>query len=135
MAYYWIVTKRHEFRVNDEQCGQFRRVAEFAGRKWNAAILMGLHLGNSRFSELKSHVEGISDRLLSSRLQELVNEGLVQKNVTPTYPVQVRYALTDPGRELIQVLHPLVGWAHKWEEPATASSPAATASSPTVTAS
>jgi DNA-binding HxlR family transcriptional regulator len=92
-------------------------VAEFAGRKWNAAILMSLRLGHGRFSELRAHVEGISDRLLSARLQELTREGLVHKDVTPTYPVQVRYSLTDAGRELIQVLHPLVGWAHRWARP------------------
>jgi DNA-binding HxlR family transcriptional regulator len=89
-------------------------VAEFAGRKWNAAILMSLHLGRGRFSELRAHVDGISDRVLSARLQELIREGLVHKDVAPTYPVQVRYSLTDSGRELIQVLHPLVRWAHRW---------------------
>ncbi|MFI7451103.1 winged helix-turn-helix transcriptional regulator [Nonomuraea sp. NPDC049714] len=92
-------------------------MTEFAGRKWNAAILMSLRLGHGRFSELRAHVEGISDRLLSSRLQELTREGLVHKDVTPTYPVQVRYSLTDAGHELIQVLHPLVGWAHRWPRP------------------
>jgi len=105
-------------------------VAEFAGRKWNAAILMSLYLGHERFSELRANVDGISDRLLSARLQELVREGLVRKEVTPTYPVQVRYSLSDAGRELIQVLHPLVSWAHRWGWGAAAAAPAGTLTPP-----
>jgi DNA-binding HxlR family transcriptional regulator len=110
-------------RVSEEACGEFRRVTEFAGRKWNAAILMSLHLGHRRFSELRAHVEGISDRLLSARLQELIREGLVHKDVTPSYPVQVRYTLTESGRELIQVLRPLVGWSHRWGSPSSDATP------------
>jgi DNA-binding HxlR family transcriptional regulator len=102
-------------RISEESCGEFRRAAEFAGRKWNAAILMGLHLGNERFSELKRNVPGITDRLLSARLQELTREGLVRRDVAPTHPVQVRYSLTEAGSELIQLLHPLVSWAHRWD--------------------
>jgi DNA-binding HxlR family transcriptional regulator len=98
-------------------------VAEFAGRKWNAAILKSLQLGHGRFSELRAHVEGISDRVLSARLQELIREGLVHKDVTPSYPVQVRYSLTEPGRELIQVLHPLVSWSHRWGSPSADTKP------------
>jgi hypothetical protein len=43
--------------------------------------------------------------------------------VTPSYPVQVRYTLTESGRELIQVLRPLVGWSHRWGSPSSDATP------------
>lgn len=77
---------------------------------------MGLALGLVRFAELRHHVSGISDRLLTARLRELEAEGLVARTVTPSVPVQVRYSLTPAGAELMQVLNPLVEWAHRWED-------------------
>ncbi|MFG6502273.1 winged helix-turn-helix transcriptional regulator [Microbacterium sp. P05] len=100
--------------LDDATCRQFQRAAEFAGRKWNAAILLGMALGFDRFSTLKQHVAGISDRLLTSRLHELIMAGLVARTVTPTTPVQVRYTLTAAGNELIHLLHPLVSWSQRW---------------------
>lgn len=88
--------------------------AEIAGRKWTASILLAGARGAERFSEYRSLVEGISDRLLSVRLKELEQEGLIVREVTPTTPVQVRYRLSPSGRELIAVLHPLVRWGTKW---------------------
>ena len=83
---------------------------ELVGRRWSGAILLALATGAERFGEILCRIEGISDRLLSQRLKELEGEGLVTRTVVPTMPVQVRYGLTDPGRELIVALQPLVKW-------------------------
>jgi len=104
-----------KFKIDDTACRAFQRTAELAGRKWNAAIMMGLALGMVRFTELREHVDGISDRLLTARLRELEQAQLVARTVIPTTPVQVRYALTPAGEELMRVLSPLVGWAHRWD--------------------
>ena len=101
--------------------------AEVAGRKWTASILLAGARGAERFSEYRALVEGISDRLLSVRLKELEQEGLMVREVTPTTPVQVRYRLSPAGRELIAVLHPLVRWGTKWRtDAAEAATPAPT---------
>jgi DNA-binding HxlR family transcriptional regulator len=97
--------------IDDEECRRFQASAELAGRKWNAAILLAGARGARRFSEYRSLVDGISDRLLAARLKELAAEGLIVRDVQPTTPVSVSYALTKSGRELISLLHPLVTWS------------------------
>lgn len=99
--------------IDDAECRLFREAAELAGRKWTAAVLLALELGARRFSELSANIDGISDRLLAARLRELETQGLVTRTVIPTTPVQIRYALTSSGAELIRILHPLVQWAKR----------------------
>ena len=101
--------------IDDEACRVFQAAAEFAGRKWNAAILLALARGATRFSQVADAVDGISSRLLSARLRELESRALVVRDVVPTVPVQVSYHLTDSGEELIRILHPLVKWAQQQE--------------------
>ena len=100
-------------QIDEAECRLFRTAAELAGRKWTAAILLALARGAERFSELADGIEGISDRLLSARLRELEAQGLIARTVIPCTPVQIRYSLTQPGSELIRILHPLVQWAKR----------------------
>lgn len=106
--------------IDEEECRRFQASAELAGRKWNAAILLAGARGARRFSEYQTLIDGISDRLLSARLKELEREGLVVREVRPTTPVTISYALTESGLRLISLLHPLVGWSRSREEQAKA---------------
>lgn len=67
--------------------------------------------GARRFGEYRALIEGISDRLLSQRLKELETEGLIERIVIPSTPVQIRYRLTPDGQELINVLGHLAAWS------------------------
>jgi DNA-binding HxlR family transcriptional regulator len=95
-------------RIDDDSCRAFQDVIELVGRRWNGAILLALARGFRRFGEINAQVDGLSDRLLSQRLKQLDDAGLVQRTVIPTTPVQVRYELTDRGLRLITALQPLV---------------------------
>ena len=53
-----------------------------------------------RFGELGKAVPGLSDRLLSQRLRELEEEGLVEREVEAGTPVRVTYSLTEKGGDL-----------------------------------
>jgi DNA-binding HxlR family transcriptional regulator len=97
--------------INDDECRTFQVAAELAGRKWNAAIILAGARGARRFSEYRSLVSGISDRLLAARLRELEEEGLMKRDVQPTTPVSISYEPTESGRELITLLHPLMQWS------------------------
>lgn len=97
--------------IDEEECRRFQTSAELAGRKWNAAILLAGARGARRFSEYQALVEGISARLLSARMKELEAEGLIERTVQPSTPVMITYALTESGRQLIALLHPLVNWS------------------------
>ncbi len=91
---------------------------ELVGKRWSSGILMAISLGSTRFSEIQQRVEGLSDRLLSQRLKELEQSGLVVRTVVPTVPVQVRYELSERGADLMRSLQPLVSWGLRWESPA-----------------
>ncbi|MDI3299296.1 MAG: helix-turn-helix domain-containing protein [Bacillota bacterium] len=96
-------------------CPRFRRAAVLLGRRWTAEIIARLLAGPHRFREIRRGVPGLSDRLLSQRLKELEEEGLVVRRVDASArPVQVAYALTDRGRQLVGAVDALHQWAHDW---------------------
>ncbi len=104
----------HWERIDDEQCRRATGALEFAGKRWNGAILLALARGATRFSEILTSVSGLSDRLLVVRLKELERAELVERTVQPTTPVMVRYRLTDQGEELMAAIQPLVDFAQRW---------------------
>ena len=53
-----------------------------------------------RFATLRDAIPDITDRMLSDRLQELEQEGILERTVIPETPVRVEYALTKKGRAL-----------------------------------
>lgn len=67
--------------------------------------------GAMSFVELRRGVGGISDAMLSDRLTELAQAGLVVRQVAPGPPVSVAYELTEAGRELLPLLTQLGQWA------------------------
>jgi DNA-binding HxlR family transcriptional regulator len=52
--------------------------------------------------------------MLSERLQELEQEGIVERTVIPETPVRVEYVLTRKGRALASAMDAIAEWAHKW---------------------
>ncbi len=81
------------------------------GKRWNGMILDVLGTGTASFVGLRRAVPGISDAVLSDRLTELAEAGLVVRDVDAGPPVSVAYALTPGGRELMPVLGQLGQWA------------------------
>jgi len=84
------------------------------GKRWAPSILRVLLVHPRRFNELLHSIPGISDRLLTERLRELEESGLVRRTVTHQRPVQVEYSLTAPGRDLGHVIVALRAWTDKW---------------------
>jgi DNA-binding HxlR family transcriptional regulator len=106
-----------------ELCARFHRASELIGRRWTGAIIFVLLKSRCRFATLRDAIPDITDRMLSERLQELEQEGIVERTVIPETPVRVEYALTKKGRALATAVDAIAEWAHKWvpvEEPAAA---------------
>ncbi len=95
-------------------CPRFRRASELIGRRWTGAIIYVLLEARCRFATLRAAVPGITDRMLSERLQELEEEGIVARTVVPETPVRVQYALTKKGRELAAAVGAIAEWAERW---------------------
>jgi DNA-binding HxlR family transcriptional regulator len=103
--------------IDDDECRHFQSAVELIGRRWNSAILLALARGATRFGEIRGMIPGLSDRMLAERMRELQAADLVQREVVPTTPVQIRYQLTERGADLIRSLQPLVKWGHRWQGP------------------
>ena len=71
--------------------------------------------GPRRFTEISAYVDGLSDRLLSQRLQELEEQGIVKRRVYDQRPVVVEYSLTAKGEALREVVEAIQSWADAWE--------------------
>jgi DNA-binding HxlR family transcriptional regulator len=107
--------------IDDDECRRFQSSVELVGKRWSSGILMAVAQGATRFSEITTAVPGLSDRLLSQRAKELESSGLLEREVIPSIPVQVRYRLTSRGQDLMDSLQPLVGWGQRWGNPSRAS--------------
>ncbi len=95
-------------------CPRYEQAVEVLGKRWTVLILRALMEGPRRFTEIKSYVEGLSDRLLSERLQELEAAGIVERKVYAQRPVVIEYVLTERGYDLRPVLEAIQTWANRW---------------------
>lgn len=98
-------------------CAKFHRASELIGRRWTGAIIFVLLKQRCRFATLRAAIPEITDRMLSERLQELEQEGIVERTVVPDTPVRVEYALTKKGRSLGTAMDAIAEWAEKWVDP------------------
>ena len=98
-------------------CPLFHHAVELIGRRWTGAIIRALLAGKSRFSDLRSSVPDLSDRMLSERLKELEREGVVERTVIPETPVRIDYRLTNKGKALTNVMTAISTWANDWVTP------------------
>ena len=96
-------------------CPHYQAAMDLLARRWTGLILTSLADSPARFSELRTAVKGISDRMLSQRLVELEELGLVNRNVEAAQrPVLVEYASTQMAQELAPVFRALWEWSEKW---------------------
>lgn len=82
------------------------------GDKWSVYVINVLgNAGTLRFNELRSRVDGISQRMLTVTLRGMERDGLVKRTVYPEVPPRVEYALTKLGGTLRQLVRGLVKWS------------------------
>ncbi|GJD58492.1 winged helix-turn-helix transcriptional regulator [Methylobacterium dankookense] len=78
------------------------------GGAWTPEIIWNLSEGARRFSELRRAMPRISAKVLSVRLKDLEERGVLVRSVLATTPPSVDYALTDLGEELIPAIRAIV---------------------------
>jgi DNA-binding HxlR family transcriptional regulator len=103
-------------RYSSELCPRFQAAVDLLGKRWTTLILHVLLDGPARFAELSSTIQVISERILSERLKELEEEGVVERRVLTCRPVRVEYRLTRKGEALGRVVRALGRWAEDWVE-------------------
>lgn len=87
-------------------------VIEALGRKYSIPILCVLAAHEPvRFGDIEDHLPTASTSTLSTRLDELADQGLVTRRQYDEIPPRVEYELTDAGAKLCARLEPLLEWA------------------------
>ena len=94
-------------------CPKYENAMRVLGKKWTCLILRCLLAEPRRFTEISGYIDGLSDRLLSQRLQELEEESIVQRRVFDRRPV-VEYSLTPKGQAFREVAQAIQVWADEW---------------------
>lgn len=99
----------------DSPAGQrLRRATGILGRKWHPVLIHALIAeGPLGFTAIKTHIDGISDKVLSEALSDLQDAGLVVRDVVDDKPVRVNYSLTPAGRDLEPIIEGLLAWSHE----------------------
>lgn len=69
-----------------------------------------------RHKQFKESLKGISSKTLSTRLSELVSEGILERKTFAEVPPRVEYRLTNKGQELIESITNLLDWMRKWSK-------------------
>jgi DNA-binding HxlR family transcriptional regulator len=91
------------------------RALDVVGDRWTLLIVRELLLqGPCRFTDLKNGLPGVATNLLSTRLRELEDAGLVARDDAPPPVATVLYSLTENGRTLEPVLKALGLWGLKY---------------------
>ncbi len=80
---------------------------------WAPNVIWSLRAGPRRFSELRADIPPISAKVLSARLSELQQRGVLVRHVRRTTPPSTEYALTPLGAELIPALEAIVDVGHR----------------------
>ncbi|MGY3749508.1 winged helix-turn-helix transcriptional regulator [Vagococcus acidifermentans] len=101
----------NEFKL----CPKFEKTFSILGKKWNGLIINVLiKEGPQRFVELANKIPKVSDRVLTERLKELEEEGILTRKVFQNETNRIEYELTEKGSDLKHVMQEIQNWSDHW---------------------
>jgi len=74
------------------------------GKRWTVLIIREILRGNTQFNRFMENIQGISPKVLTERLRELEQLGIIRRRIVSEYPLRVEYSLTDMGKGFEPVL-------------------------------
>ena len=94
-----------------------RHIVDRFGDKWSLLVLYTLHTsGCLRFSEIHRRTADISQKMLTSTLRKLEQDGLLSRKVYPEVPPRVEYALSDLGNSMRPILDSMEQWGRDYQK-------------------
>lgn len=105
---------------DDDRVATVSAAVDLISKKWHPAIIQALlESGPLRFNELMEELDGVSGKVLTDSLDDLVENDLVERTVITESPRRVEYELTPNGRGLQSALEELANWGdrHLGEDP------------------
>ena len=84
--------------------------------RWKVLILRDLLSGTKRFGELKKSIGSISQKVLTSNLRSMEEDGLLTRKVYAEVPPRVEYTLTELGESLRPILFAMKQWGLEYQK-------------------
>ena len=88
---------------------------ELLGSKWKLLILKYLLNKTMRYNELKREIDGISQKVLTSTLKSMVEDGIVIRTSYPEVPPRVEYSLSEIGESMRPVIDVMADWGNTYK--------------------
>lgn len=85
------------------------------GGKWKLLIIRNLRVRPWRFNELQRSLEGISQKILTDSLRQLIDDGIVVRHDYQEMPPRVDYSLTEIGKNLLPTLDALAEFGNYYK--------------------
>src|SRR5215207_137040 len=95
-----------------EMACSIARTLDVIGEPWSPLILRDVFAGSSRFDQIQADL-GISRKVLTERLNHLVEHGIIERTPYDARP-RYEYHRTSTGAELVDLLMVMIGWGDKW---------------------
>ncbi|HYH53175.1 MAG TPA: helix-turn-helix domain-containing protein [Solirubrobacterales bacterium] len=89
------------------------KALEVVGERWSLLIVRAVMHGNRRFGEIQGSL-GIARNVLSSRLERLVEEDILERRAYQESPPRHEYFLTEKGLDLWPALIALLHWGERY---------------------
>ena len=89
------------------------RTVDILGEPWTPLVLRDIWVGINRFEQIRQDL-GISAKVLTARLERLVDQGVLERRQYLERPPRDEYVLTDKGIELCDVLMVIARWGDRW---------------------
>ncbi len=86
------------------------------GSKWKLLIIRNLKERPWRFNELQRSLEGVSQKVLTDSLRQMVDDGLVERKDFKTNPPRVEYSLSKLGKELLPVIGEMAKFGESYKK-------------------
>ncbi|HZW25623.1 MAG TPA: helix-turn-helix domain-containing protein [Gallionella sp.] len=87
-----------------------REILKHVTSQWGVLVLVALMEGTHRFSELRRKVGGVSEKMLAQTLQQLEQDGFIDRVAYPVVPPHVEYSLTPLGDGIGTQVEALTDW-------------------------
>ncbi len=84
--------------------------------KWKVLIIRDLLTGTKRFGELKKSLGTITQKVLTTNLRLMEEDGLVSRREFLEVPPRVEYTLTDIGYSLAEILDSMASWGDGYRQ-------------------
>lgn len=109
--------------MNEKDLAKFRKInmvpfngaMEIISGKWKMNILYSLsQLGTMRYGEIRRLMGDVTPRVLTAKLKELEDNGLIERREYPQIPPKVEYSLTKKGATLMPILKQICDWGKEF---------------------